>query len=79
MRPSIITLIIVILVGSIVIFTGFVFNEKETIVNEEYSSYEKLLNYKNELENINKYNLEILYDLENKLKNPNIEIGRAHV
>ena len=69
MRLSIIVLISVIAVGSIVISLGFLTNQKYVDVPEITSQYEKLENYKNELEKINRYNQQVLDDLQKKIKN----------
>ena len=69
MRLSIIVLISVIVVGSIVISLGFLTNQKYVDVPEITSQYEKLENYKNELEKINQYNQQVLTDLQKKIKN----------
>ena len=69
MRLSIIVLISVIAVGSIVISLGFLTNQKYVDVPEITSQYEKLENYKNELEKINQYNQQVLADLQKKIKN----------
>ena len=69
MRLSIIVLISVIVVGSIVISLGFLTNQKYVDVPEITSQYEKLENYKNELEKINQYNQQVLAELQKKIKN----------
>lgn len=73
MRPSLIVLISAIVVGSIVISLGFLTNQKYVDVPEITSQYEKLENYKNELEKINQYNKQVLEDLENQIKNSDDE------
>ena len=72
MRLSIVALVGVLVVGGIVISTGFLMNQNENEVNEVVSvvesQYKKLEKYKNELERINVYNQEVLDDLEEKSK-----------
>ena len=75
MRLSIITLIVVLIIGSIVISFGFITNQdKETRVEygddlRSSNQYDKLERYKIQLEKINQYHLQILYDLEEQIKN----------
>ena len=69
LRLTIIILIIVLIVGSIIITTGFISNSKYVEVSDITNQYENLLKYKNELEKINQYNQKILNDLENEIKN----------
>ena len=69
LRLTIIILIIVITVGSIIITTGFISNSKYVEIPNISNQYDNLLNYKIELEKINKYNQEILNDLEYQIKN----------
>ena len=69
LRLTIIILIIVLTVGSIIITTGFISNSKYVDIPEISNQYDNLLNYKIELEKINKYNQEILNDLEYQIKN----------
>ena len=69
MRLSIIVLIAVLIVGSIVISLGFITNEPYVEVPEISNQYENLEKYKNELEKINQYNLQVLADLEEQIKN----------
>jgi len=52
-----------------VISLGFLTNEKPVEVSEILTPYEKLEKYKNELEKINQYNLQILEDLKEQIKN----------
>ena len=66
MRLSIIVLLGVLVVGSIVISIGFITNQQ---VVEISNQYEKLEQYKTELEKINQFNLDVLQDLESQLKN----------
>ena len=69
MRLSVIVLIVVIAVGSSVIILGYLTNQEYVEISELSDQYEKLENYKTELEKINQYNQEILEDLQNKIKN----------
>ena len=69
LRLSIIVLIAVLIVGSIVISLGFITNEPYVEVPEISNQYENLEKYKNELEKINQYNLQVLADLEEQIKN----------
>jgi len=69
LRLSIIVLAVVIVVGGIVISLGFLTNQKYVDVPEISDQYEKLENYKTELEKINQYNQQVLKNLEGKIKN----------
>ncbi len=69
MRLSIIVLILVLSVGSVVILLGYLTNQEYVEVPEISDQYENLEIYKNELEKINQYNLQILKDLEEQIKN----------
>ena len=69
MRLTIITLIVVLSIGSIVISLGFLTSQEYIDVPEITNQYEKLESYKNELEKINQQNQKILNDLENQIKN----------
>jgi len=69
MRLNIIVLISVLVVGSIVIFLGFLINQEYVQVSEISNQYENLEKYKNELEKINQYNQQILESLEEQIKN----------
>ena len=69
MRSSVITLIVILSVGSVVISLGFLTSEEYLDVPEISSQYEKLTIYKDELEKINQQNQQILKDLENQIKN----------
>ena len=73
MRLSIIILITVIAVGGIVISLGFLTNTQNVEIPEIASQYEKLEKYKNGLEKINQYNLQVLEDLEKQIKNSDDE------
>jgi len=69
MRLSIIVLILVLAVGSVVIFLGFFTNQEYVMIPELSNQYENLEKYKYELEKINQYNQQILKDLEKQIKN----------
>ena len=69
MRLSIVVLIVVLAVGSAVIFLGFLTNQGYVEISEVTNQIEKLEIYKNELEKINQLNLQMLEDLENQIKN----------
>ena len=69
LRLTIIILIITLIVGSIIITTGFISNSKYVEIPTITNQYENLLKYKNELEKINQYNQEILKNLEYEIKN----------
>ena len=73
MRPTIIALIVVIVVGGIFASIGFLNDEKYVETPKMPTDYENLQNYKTELERINQFNLEILEDLENQIKNSDNE------
>jgi len=69
MKLPIIVLLIVLVVGTIVISFGYITNQNYTQIIEESNPYEKLQNYKNELEKINQYNQQLLSELEDKVRN----------
>ena len=69
MKLSIIVLISALTVGSIVILLGFLTNQEIVDVPEITAQYEKLEQYKNELEKINLYNQQVLEDLEDQINN----------
>lgn len=66
MRLSIVVLIAVIAIGSVIIILDFLTNQETIEISDQY---EKLENYKTELEKINQYNQQILDDLEEQIKN----------
>jgi peptidoglycan hydrolase CwlO-like protein len=68
LRLTIIVLITVLVVGGSIIAYGF-FTNPDTIETEQTSAYEKLDNYRTELEKINQYNQKVLSDLEQKITN----------
>ena len=69
MRLTVIVLITVLVVGTIVISFGYITNQNYFQIIEESSPYEKLQNYKDELEKINQYNQQLLSELEDKVNN----------
>ena len=69
MRLTIIVLITILAIGTIVISFGYLTNQKYVQTIEKYDPYEKLQNYKEELEKINQYNLQLLSELEGKVTN----------
>ena len=73
MRPAILILIAVIVVGTIIVSIGFLTNEKYVEVPQVPTDYENLQKYKTELEKINQFNLEVLDDLKNQIKNSDNE------
>ena len=73
MRPTIIVFIAVIVVGGIVASMGFLNDEKYVETPEMPTDYDNLQKYKAELERINQFNLEVLEDLENQIKNSDSE------
>ena len=71
MKLSIIVLISALTVGSIVISLGILTNQEIVDIPEITTQYEKLEQYKNELEKINLSNQQILEDLEDQISNSN--------
>ncbi len=71
LRLSIVSLIAVLAVGSAVILIGFLTNQEYIEVSEITNQIEKLEIYKNELDKINKLNLQMLEDLETQITNSN--------
>ena len=69
MRLTIIVLIAVLVIGTVVISFGYLTNQKYVQIIEESNTYEKLQNYKEELEKINQYNQQLLSELETKIAN----------
>jgi uncharacterized protein HemX len=69
MRLTIIVLITILVIGTIVISFGYITNQKYVQVIEKSDPYEKLQNYKEELEKINQYNQQLLSELEGKITN----------
>ena len=69
MKLSIIVLISALTVGSIVISLGFLTNQEIVDIPEITTQYEKLEQYKNELEKINLSNQQYLEDLEDQINN----------
>ncbi len=69
MRLSIVVLIAVLVAGSAVLLLGFLANQELVEVSEITDQIEKLEIYKNELEKINQFNLQMLEDLETQITN----------
>jgi len=69
MKLPIIILITILIIGTIVISFGYLTNQKYVQIIEESNTYEKLQNYKEELEKINQYNQQLLSELETKIAN----------
>lgn len=69
LRLTILVLIAVLVVGGTIIAYGF-FSNPDKNETEQISAYEKLDNYRSELEKINQYNQKILSDLEQEITNP---------
>jgi len=65
LRLSIVVLLAAVAVGTVIIILGFLTSQQYI----EISQYEKLENYKTELERINQYNKQILEDLQEQIKN----------
>ncbi|AJM91380.1 MULTISPECIES: hypothetical protein [Nitrosopumilus] len=79
MRSSIVAIIAALAIGGIVAISGFVTNQEIMEIPEISNQYDKLEKYKNELEKINQYNLQVLEDLENQIKNSdNEQIGQIN-
>ncbi len=69
MRLSIVVIITVLAIVSAVIVLGFLTNQEYVKVSEITEQIENLEIYKNELEQINQFNLQMLEDLETQIKN----------
>ena len=72
MRPSLIVLAAVVVVGGIIIALGFQTND-ETAVPQAPDAYQQLEKYKTELEKVNQYNKDILEDLQTQIENSDNE------
>ena len=68
MRPSLIVLAAVVVVGGIIIALGFQTNDK-TAIPQAPDAYQQLEKYKTELEKVNQYNKDILEDLQTQIEN----------
>lgn len=66
MRITIIVLIVVVAVGGSVIAFGFLTNQEQEM-SQNLTPFEKLQNYKEELEKINQYNQNVLDKLEQRV------------
>lgn len=69
MRLTIIVLIAILVIGTTIISLGYITNQKYVQIIEKSDPYEKLQNYKEELEKINQYNQQLLSELEGKITN----------
>jgi len=69
LKFSIIVIIVVLVVGGIIISLGFLTNQNYLNIQEISDQYEKLENYKIELEKINQYNQQVLKNLEEEIQN----------
>jgi predicted PurR-regulated permease PerM len=69
LRLSIVVIITVLAIVSAVIVLGFLTNQEYVKVSEITEQIENLEIYKNELEQINQFNLQMLEDLETQIKN----------
>jgi len=69
MRLTLIVMIAVLSVGAIVISFGYITSQNHTQIIDQSDPYEKLQNYKEELEKINQYNQKLLSELEDKMTN----------
>ena len=69
MKLTIIILITILIIGTTVISFGYLTNQKYVQIIEGSNTYEKLQNYKEELEKINQYNQQLLSKLETKITN----------
>jgi len=79
MRLSIIVMIAALVVGSIVVFFGYLTNQNSPEITDQSDPYEKLQTYKEELEKINQYNQQLLLELEDKLINSdNSSLNQLH-
>lgn len=69
MRLFVIVLITILAIGTTVISFGYITNQQYVQVIEKSDPYEKLQNYKEELEKINLHNQQLLSELEDKMAN----------
>ena len=69
MRLTIIVLITILAIGTTVISFGYLTNQQYVQIIEKSNPYEKLQNYKEELEKINQHNQQLLSELESKITN----------
>jgi uncharacterized membrane protein YhiD involved in acid resistance len=60
-------MIAVLVIGISIISAGFLFNSGDEEIINPLSPYEKLEKYKEDLEKINKYNQQVLNELEKKI------------
>ncbi len=78
MRLTIIVLITVLVIGTIVISFGYLTNQNYVQIIEKSDPYEKLQNYKEELEKINQYNQQLLSELEAKMANSDVHLEQLN-
>ena len=78
MRLPIIVLIAVLVIGTVVISFGYLTNQNYVQIIEESNPYEKLQNYKEELEKINQYNQQLLSELESKMANSGVHLEQLN-
>jgi len=78
MRLTIIVLIAVLVIGTVVISFGSLTNQNYVQIIEKSNPYEKLQNYKEELEKINQYNQQLLSELEAKVANSDVHLEQLN-
>ena len=78
MRLTIIVLIVVLVIGTVVISFGYLTNQSYVQIIEKSNPYEKLQNYKEELEKINQYNQQLLSELEAKMANSDVHLEQLN-
>ena len=78
MRLTIIVLITILVIGTIVISFGYLTNQNYVQIIEKSDPYEKLQNYKEELEKINQYNQQLLSELEAKMANSDVHLEQLN-
>ncbi len=69
MKQGIVVLILVLAVGSVVIFLGFLEDQEYVKIPEISNQYKNLEEYRNGLDQIIWYNQQILEDMEGQFKN----------
>src|SRR3989338_4280109 len=78
MRLPIIVLITVLVIGTVVISFGYLTNQNYIQIIEKSDPYDKLQNYKEELEKINQYNQQLLSELESKMANSGVHLEQLN-
>ncbi|QUC64692.1 hypothetical protein NsoK4_09835 [Nitrosopumilus sp. K4] len=73
MKLTLIILIAALVIGGSIISYGYLTNQQPIEVVEKSTPYEKLTNYKEELEKINQYNQKILSDLQQQISDSDDE------